>query len=417
MRKNGSLQDKWRRTVKLSYSMRMLTALSLGLLVGYVLQSFPQVVETVVKPIGNFFLYVLKIIVVPLMVITISCSIVSAKKKARVGKLVGSAFIYFLLTTLLASVMAIVFSVMMQDVYPMFRAPSINHSLVNQVPMAERVLEIFKENILTAVTSGNVLLFIIIAFLLGFLILFLGDRTPRLSAYLDKASQIVPRVRPYFRRIAPVAMFFIFTSSVASYGAELVGNLASFIGACYFCFIAYALLVYTPLLYFLGKVNPFHFFWVMQRPVMFAMAAESSIVTIPYSVWAAKRLGVDASKARLIIPLGVTFHLDGSSVFLSVASVFVAACYGVPLTLSACASVVIVSSIASLCVVGIPGGSLLVLPLVFATLGIPMEGVLLVAGVDRLVDMGRTVLSVMGDVVCAVVLQKFLKSSDSIQKT
>lgn len=416
MRKNGSLQDKWRRTVKLSYSMRMLTALSFGLLVGYVLQSFPQVVETVVKPIGNFFLYVLKIIVVPLMVITISCSIVSAKKKARVGKLVGSAFIYFVLTTLVASVMAIVFSVMMRDVYPMFKAPAVNHTLMSHTSLAERVLETFKENLLTAVTSGNVLLFIIVAFLLGFIILIFGDRITGLSGYLDKASLIIPRVRPYFRKIAPVAMFFIFTSSVASYGAEMVGNLSSFIGSCYFCFIAYALIVYTPLLYFLGKVNPFHFLGVMQRPIMFAMATESSIVTIPYNVWAAKRLGVDASKARLIIPLGATFNLDGSSIFLSVASIFVAACYGVPITISTCISVAIVSSIASLCVVGIPSGSLLVLPLVFAALGIPMEGVLLVAGVDRLVDMGRTVLSVMGDVVGAVVLQKFLKSSDSIKK-
>lgn len=410
MQKKRSFLDKFRRAVKMSYSMRMLTALSLGLLVGYVLQGFPQVVESVVKPLGHVFLYVLKILVVPLMVITISCSIVSARKKARVGKLVGSAFIYFLLTTLLASVLAIVFSVMMQDVYPMFRAPAINHTLMSQTTLTERILETFQENLLTAVTSGNVLLFIIIAFLLGFLILILGDKIPKLAVYLDKANQIVPRVRPYFRKIAPVAMFFIFTSTVASYGAELVGNLSSFIGACYFCFIAYALLVYTPLLYFLGKVNPFHFFLEMQRPLMFAMAAESSIVTIPYSVFAARQLGVDEGKARLIIPLGATFNLDGSAVFLSVASVFVAVCYGVPLTLSACVSVAIVSSVASLCVVGIPSGSLLVLPLVFAALGIPMEGALLVAGVDRLVDMGRTVLSVMGDVVGAVVLQRLAKN-------
>jgi len=395
---------------KVPYTMQMLCALCFGLLVGYVLQDFPQFVGDVVKPIGNFFLYVLKLIVIPLMVLTIACSIVAEKKKAKVGKIVGFAAVCFMLTTLTASVLATCLAEMMREVYPLFHSSQYLPALQSQSSFFNRLSAAFMQNILSAVTSGNVLLFILIAFVLGFTLLIFGDKVSRVSALLEKANSQIPKVRSWFRKIAPVAMFFMFAAIVASYGAEVVGTYSAFVGACYFCYIAFTLLVYMPLVYFLGGVNPLHFFLSMQRPVMFAMATESSIVTIPYSIKASQYMGVDERLSRLIIPLGATFHLDGSAIYLAVSSVFVAACYGIPLTMSSYVMIILASCLGSLCVVGIPGGSLIMLPLVFAAVGIPMEGVALVAVVDRLVDMGRTVVSVMGDVVCTVIVQRFCKN-------
>ena len=172
------------------------------------------------------------------------------------------------------------------------------------------------------------------------------------------------------------------------------------------CFFIHALVVYVPCVYFRGGINPLQFFGGMVRPLMFAMATESSITTLPYNVRATVKMGVRNGISRLVLPLGATFNMDGSAIYMVVASVFTATCYGIDLTMVQLLTIGVVSLALSFCVVGIPGGSLSLLPLAFIAAGIPLEGIAYVAVADRMIDMVRTMVSVTGDATCALMMDK-----------
>ena len=408
-RHRHSKNTLWWDVLKFPYTEQMFTAFALALIVGYILQSFPDVVETVFVPLQSICLMLFKIIVVPLMVMSVMGTILSMKLKARVGKLVGASFVYFFLTTLAAVVVSLILAILMEEVYPFF--DNVSHLPVAEPrdAMMERVGNVFLDNLLSAVTSGSVLLFVSIAFLLGFIILPFYLKNKSTQAVVGKVDKLVRKVLMFFWKIAPLGMFFLFTPTVASYGGQLVGTYASLIGACYMCYLIHALLVYLPSVYLWGGINPLRFISDMVRPLMFAMASQSSIVTIPYGIKATDKMGVRKEVNRLVLPLGATFNMDGSAIYMVVTSIFVAACYGIDLTLWQYLVIGVMSIVLSFCVVGIPGGSLVLLPLVFAATGIPMEGVAMVACVDKIVDLGRTMISVTGDSAAALVLDKWLK--------
>lgn len=400
---------KWLNILRIPYTERMLVAIALAVIVGYLLQGCPKVVEMVFQPMESICLFLLKIIVVPLMVISVVSTIVAVKLKAKVGKLLGATFCFFFITTVVATLLSLVIAMLMDEVYPFFE---ISRHLPKAVPgkmMMERIADVFVGNLRSSVTSGSVLLFLTFAFACGFVLLAFSVKKRIVKLIYEKADMVIRKGLVWYRKLAPVAMFFLFTPVVASYGSQLVGTYAALIGACYICYLVQLLVVYLPSAYFWGNINPFNFCYGMVRPLMFAMTSESSIATIPFTIHAVRRMGVRNKISCLVMPLGGTFNMDGSAIYLVVSSIFVASCYGIDLTFGQYLTIGVTSTLLSFCVVGIPGGSLALLPLVFAAAGIPLEGIALVAVVDRLVDMGRTVISVTGDATTAVVLEKWLK--------
>lgn len=406
---HGTRKPLWQRVLKLPYTEQMFTAFALALIVGYVLQSFPDVVHTVFVPLQELCSIFLKLIVVPVMVMSITSTIISVRFKAKVGKVVGAAFVYFLLTTIVAVVISLVMSAMMDEVYPFFETAAHVPVAETRGAMMERIGGVFLGNLLSAITSGSILLFLTIAFVLGFFILPLCVKPDSMQKLFQKIDMLIGKLHGFFWKVAPCCMFFLLTPTVASYGDQLMVSYTSLIGACYMCYLVHVLLVYLPSVYFWGDTNPLRFIYGMIRPLMFAMSSQSSILTIPYGVKATDKMGVSKGVNRLVLPLGASFNMDGSAIYMVVASVFVAACYGINLTFLQYLTIGVTSILLSFCVVGIPGGSLVLLPLVFAAAGIPMEGVAMVACVDKMVDLGRTMVSVTGDSAAALVLDKWMK--------
>jgi len=395
-----------RYLLKLPYTEKMFTAFALAIIVGYVLQGFPDVVNDVFRPLSSFVLILLKICVVPLMVTSIASAIITFRRKALVGRLVGRSFLYFFLTSLAAVAVSLLLSGLMSEVFPFFHSSMRLPNAVSSGMLVGRIANVFLNNLLSAVTSGSVLLFLCIAFVLGFMLLQVKGRQGRIHELVEKSDRIIRQVLSFYWELAPIGMFFTFTPLVASYGGEIVGNSASLIGACYMCFFIHALVVYVPCVYFRGGINPLQFFGGMVRPLMFAMATESSITTLPYNVRATVKMGVRNGISRLVLPLGATFNMDGSAIYMVVASVFTATCYGIDLTMVQLLTIGVVSLALSFCVVGIPGGSLSLLPLAFIAAGIPLEGIAYVAVADRMIDMVRTMVSVTGDATCALMMDK-----------
>ena len=199
------------------------------------------------------------------------------------------------------------------------------------------------------------------------------------------------------------------TPVVAINGPQVLGSYAALLGADYFCFLLHAILVYATCVWVLGKCNPLRFFKKMSPAMLFAYTSDSSLATLPYTMKCTQELGVRKDLGNFVLSLGATINMDGVAIYLGVTSVFIANCVGMDLTMSQYLAIALSATIASIGTPGIPGGSLALMAMVFASAGIPVEGVAIAAGIDRLVDMARTTMSITGDASCAVVLQRFTK--------
>lgn len=196
------------------------------------------------------------------------------------------------------------------------------------------------------------------------------------------------------------------TPVVAVNGMQVLGVFAMLLGVDYAAFAIHAALVYVPSVYFLGRCNPLHFFRKMSPAMLFAFSSDSSVATLPYTMKSAEQLGVRKDVGSFVLSLGATINMDGVAIYLGVASVFIASCCGIDLTVQQYMAIAFSSTIASIGTPGVPGGALALMAMVFHSAGLPVEGVALIAGIDRLVDMGRTVMSITGDASCAVVMQR-----------
>ncbi len=399
------------KQMHLPHTEQMLLTFAFAILVGCVLQDYPAVVNNVCKPLESFCFFVFKLFIIPMMMLSISSTLVSFRRGSKARKLVGAAFGFFVLTTVAAVSLALVMSALMSEVYPVMGGTNLRlPEPLSSAEVLSGVLDIMLSNLGVAVALGSVLTFVIIAFVLGLVLPFLLSRRQTIN-FLHKTDRLLGGAIGYFWRFAPVGMFVILVPSVASYGSEMVGEYASLIGVCIMCFILQWLVVYLPCLYWLGKVNPMQFLSSMARPLIFAIASESSILTLPYNVRSVTLMGVRKEVSRLVLPLGTTFNMDGSSIYLVASTVVMASYYGIDLTFVQYLLIGILAVITSFGIVGVPGASLTMMPLIFLSVGIPVEAVGAVAVVDRLIDMGCTMVSVSGDAACAVVLDRKLKKA------
>ncbi len=174
------------------------------------------------------------------------------------------------------------------------------------------------------------------------------------------------------------------------------------------CFVIHASLVYSSAVGLLGGLSPLKFFKEMQPAMLFAFSSDSSVATLPYTMQCTEKMGVNKDIGRFVLSLGATINMDGVAIYLGVASVFMANCCGIDLTMNQYLAIAFASTVASIGTPGIPGDSLALMAMVFASAGIPVKCVAVAAGIDRLIDMGRTVMSVTGDAFCAVVMQRIV---------
>jgi len=221
-------------------------------------------------------------------------------------------------------------------------------------------------------------------------------------------NDVVGKILEYIMALAPFGVFCMLTPVVVENGPAVLGSYAALLALAYFCFVVHAGLVYSSAVWVLGGISPLKFFKEMQPAMLFAFSSDSSVATLPYSMQCTEKLGVRKEIGRFVLSLGATINMDGVAIYLGVASVFMATCCGIDLTMSQYMAIAFASTVASIGTPGIPGGSLALMAMVFSSAGIPVECVAVAAGIDRIIDMGRTVMSITGDASCAVVMQRFL---------
>ncbi len=396
---------------KLSFTSQIFLALILSILVGWLMQGIPDVANNYIQPFGTIFLNLLKFIVVPLVMLSIISGILSMEDISKVGKLGIRALIYFSLTTVAAVCLSLFVSSAISSHFPIIKLPKPETAIqVHDITFMDQIVNMFPNNIVAPISSGNMMQVIVITLFFGFAMVHVGEKGKAAREIVLSFNVIVQKILSYILSLAPIGVFCMLTPVVATNGPQVVGSYASLIGTDYLCFLLHAVLIYAPLVFFLGKLNPITFFQKMTPAMMFAFSSASSVATIPYNVESTRKMGVRSEISNFVLSLGATINMDGTAIYLGVTSVFIATCCGMDLTMQQYIAIALSSTIASIGVPGVPGGALALMAMVFASAGIPIEGVAVAAGVDRLVDMGRTTMSITGDASCAVVMQRFSKS-------
>ena len=392
---------------RISLSVWILTGLALGILAGLALQGAPQIANTVLQPVGTLFLNVVKLLIVPLVFSSITvgvCGLGDAKSVGRVG---GKTIVFYLLTT----AVAVTVGLLVANLFPVGRgmgltappsyaeeteSPDVTATLLNMVP----------SNPVAALAEGNMLQIIVAALILGGGILIAGERGEPLFTAMESLADVMYALTGAVMKFAPLAVFALIAPVVAQYGPSVLLDLFGVIALVYGACAVHALVVYSSAVAALGRISPLRFFQECAPAALFAFSSSSSAATLPFALDAAERLGASHPVRSFVLPLGATINMDGTAIYQGVCALFIANAYGIPLGLSQQLAVVLTCTLASIGTAGVPGAGTIMLSMVLASAGLPVEGVSLVWGVDRELDMARTALNVTGDVACSVVVSR-----------
>ena len=396
---------------RISLTAQIGIALLLAVVAGILLRHQADFVNTYIQPIGVIFLNLLKFIVVPLVLFSIMAGILSMNDVSKVGKLGLRALLYFMTTTLFAVTLGLVVPSLLKGVLPTIHISTNTVTEVVETPrlsVMEQIVEMFPSNILTPVSSMAMMQVIVIALFFGIAMVHVGEKGEMARKVTLSFNDVVCKILEYIMALAPIGVFCMLTPVVVENGPAVLGSYAALLGLAYLCFAVHAGVVYSSAVGLIGGLSPLKFFKEMQPAMLFAFSSDSSVATLPYTMQCTEKMGVNKDIGRFVLSLGATINMDGVAIYLGVASVFMANCCGIDLTMSQYLAIAFASTVASIGTPGIPGGSLALMAMVFASAGIPVECVAVAAGIDRLIDMGRTVMSVTGDASCAVVMQRMV---------
>ena len=394
-----------------SLTAQIFIALILGVVVGIMMQSCPTAAQTYIAPLGVIFLNLLKFIVVPLVLLSIVAGIISMKDMKKLGVLGLRTLVYFMATTVVAVTLGLAISTWCKGWFPIVSMPQGAQVEVPQVTLMDQIVAFFPKNMFEPLLTTTMMQVIVIALFLGFAIVKVGEKAQPLVALVNSANEVVIAILGFIMKLAPLGVFCMLTPVVAANGSTILGSYAVLVGMDYLCFALHALLVYATCVALLAKLNPLTFFKRMWPAMLFAFSSDSSLATLPVTMKCTSRLGVPKGIADFVLPLGATINMDGVAIYLAVTSVFIATCCGIDLTMNQYLAIAFSATVASIGTPGIPGGSLALMAMVFASAGLPLEGVAIAAGVDRIVDMGRTTMSITGDASCAVIMTHLDKRS------
>ncbi len=394
---------------KLSLTAQIGLALVLAVVAGVLLGNQADFVNQYIKPIGTIFLNLLKFIVVPLVLFSVMAGILSMNNISKVGRLGFRALLYFMATTLFAVTLGLVIPSLLKGFFPLIQIHSdtvVGNIEVPHLSVMDQIVGMFPSNIIAPVSSMAMMQVIVIALFFGIAMVHIGEKGEMARKVTLSFNDVVCKILEYIMALAPIGVFCMMTPVVVDNGPSVLGSYAALLVLAYLCFAIHAGVVYSSAVGLLGGLSPLKFFKGMQPAMLFAFSSDSSVATLPYTMQCAEKLGVNKDVSRFVLSLGATINMDGVAIYLGVTSVFMAACCGIDLTMNQYMAIAFASTVASIGTPGIPGGSLALMAMVFASAGIPVECVAVAAGIDRIIDMGRTVMSVTGDASCAVVMQR-----------
>ena len=383
-------------------------AMLAGIVFGYIMWHVGQAaaVTAYIKPWGTIFVNLLKFIVVPVVLISIVCGMISMDDVKKVGSVGWKTVVYYMVTTLIAIIIGLVVANLFKGAFPILETSGLEYEAKSSNFM-DTIVNIFPSNMWSAFVSANMLQVIVIALLFGAGILVAGDKASHAKSLMESLNEVVMAVMMFIIKLTPIGVFCLMADTVAVNGPQIVGSLLIVLAVAYLGYILHLLVVYSVAVKTMGGLSPLQFFIGMIPAMIFAFTSTSSVATLPLNKECSEKLGADKDVASFVLPLGATINMDGTAIYMGVTSLFIATCYGIDLTLGNMLSIVLTATLASIGTAGVSGAGMIMLAMVLQSVGIPVEGIALIVGVDKLFDMGRTTLNIVGDASCAIVVSNW----------
>lgn len=408
---------------KMTMTTKILIWMGAGLVVGSLINATLGQVEWVqsylvnglFQVIGTLFINMLKMLVVPLVTFSLLCGVCGLGDINKLGRVGLKAFLLFILTTALAITLAIAVATLIgpgQGFELSSRATS-GFVAPTSPPLTQVIIDLIPTNPINAYASGDMLQIIFFTVLFGLCILMVGKRAQPIIDLSERINEVMMKLVDVVMYVAPYGVFALMAKTFALQGVSLILPMIAYFGAVVLVLVLHLTGTMMLLLHTLGRVNVWTFMKKIRATQLFAFSTSSSNATIPVTLTTAeKRLGVDNATASFVVPLGATINMDGTAIMQGVATVFIANVYGIELGLSAYLTVILMAVLASIGTAGVPGVGLIMLAMVLNQVGLPVEGIALIMGIDRLLDMMRTAVNVTGDAVVAVIVARSENSLD-----
>ena len=384
--------------------VKIFISLILSVIVGLILgeENLPCL-KAYLAPFGTMFINLIKMIIVPVVLASLVCGVASLGATKKLGRIGIKVILLYLVTTAVALIIALGLASVLQPGLGMDlvaeKAPDIKEApgfmdvLVGMIP----------SNPIMTMAKADMLPLIVFALAIGIGITAVGKKGQPLLTFFDSLAEVSYKLISMIMNLAPYGVFALLVPVVAANGPKVLLPLLSVIVTVYIGCIIHALVVYSSIVSTLGKMSPLKFFKGMTETMLLGFTTCSSAAALPVNM---KNLGANKSIASFVLPLGATINMDGTAIYQGVCAIFIANVYGIDLTAGQMLMIVLTGTLASVGTAGVPGAGVIMLALVLQTVGLPMEGLALVAGIDRVLDMIRTCLNITGDAAVTIAVSQ-----------
>jgi len=404
----------------MNLTTRILTGMGLGLLLGISINWLNQssfmpaavmewiqwaLIDGLLDVIGTIFIASLKLLVVPLVFVSLVCGCSELGSNTRMGGMALRTLILYMFTTAIAISLALFMANIINPGVDMNMTTEAVFNPKSQPSLKEVLINIFPTNPIQAMAEGNMLQIIVFSILMGVAVSRCGEAGKKVSQIFNSFNDVIMKMVVILMHLAPYGVFCMLTKLFAGLGYSAIADLAWYFFTVVLVLLLHGLGVYSLLLTLLTRLSPLAFFSNIRPAMLFAFSTSSSNATLPVTLNVAeKRLGVDNSVASFTLPLGATINMDGTAIMQGVATVFIAQAFNVDIGLIGYVTVILTATLASVGTAGVPGVGLITLAMVLQQVGLPVEGIALILGVDRLLDMMRTAVNVAGDSMVSTVI-------------
>ncbi len=400
---------------KMGLTTKIFIGLIAGLIFGIILNKMPSsylkdaiLIEGIFKVVGKIFVNGIKMLVVPLVFVSLVCGASAIGDVKKLGRVGVKTMAFYVTTTAIAISLAILIGKMIN--------PGIGLDLSNIVkqdptigqskPLVDVIIDMVPTNPIASMANGDMLPIIVFALLMGISMALVGEKVKAIIDFFNMLNEIVMKMVMVIMEFAPFGVFALIANTFATVGFGAMKNLGAYMLAVLLALVIHAGFTYMGILSVFGKLNPVVFFKKFAPVMSVAFSTSSSNATIPVTIEAVEEMGVSKNVASFTIPLGATINMDGTAIMQGVAAVFISQVYGIDLSIQAFLTIILTATLASVGTAGVPGVGLITLSMVLQSVGLPVEGIALIIGIDRVLDMCRTAINVTGDAVCTLVVSR-----------
>ena len=401
---------------KIGLSTQIFIALLIGALIGVVIHYWipssyikdTVIVEGVLYVVGQGFIRLMQMLVVPLVFCSLICGSMAIGDTKTLGKVGVKTIGFYLVTTALAVCVALGSALLINpgrglDMDAVQKGTV--SSTTEATSLVDTLLNIIPKNPVQSMANGDMLPIIVFALFVGIMLAKLGTRGSVVANFFSQFNDVMMEMTMAIMKIAPIGVFCLIARTFATVGFSAFAPMLKYMGNVTLALAIQCLVVYQILLFVFTRLNPFKFIKKFLPVMGFAFSTATSNATIPMSIdTLSKKMGVSKQISSFTIPLGATINMDGTSIMQGVAVVFIAQAYGIPLTMGNLATVVVTATLASIGTAGVPSVGLVTLAMVLNSVGLPTEGIALIMGIDRILDMIRTAVNITGDAVCTTIV-------------